>query len=162
MAVLSPNEMFYTEFEPKMTNRFVFNVGGIPTYLIRQADRPTVNFEEVELPHINITRKVKGKVNHNTVSLQLYDPISPTGSQIVMEWVRQHHETVTGRDGYADLYKKDVRYNSLDPVGAKIEEWTLKGAFITEVNFSGGDWSDGSTVKTIDLTLAYDYPIQQY
>lgn len=162
MAVLEPNEMFYTEFEPKMTNRFIFYVEGIPTYLIQNASRPSFSFDEVELPHINITRKVKGKVAHDTVDLTLYDPISPTGSQIVMEWARQHHETVTGRDGYADLYKKDVTYNSIDPVGAKIEEWTLKGAFITNVNLSDGDWGDGASVKTIDLTLAYDYPIQQY
>ncbi len=162
MAVLEADEIFYTEFEPKMSNRFVFRVEGIPTFLIRQADRPSFSFGEVELPHINITRKVKGKVNHDTVSLTLYDPISPTGSQIVMEWIRQHHESVTGRDGYADLYKKDVTYNSLDPVGAEIEQWTLKGAFVTDVDFSGGDWSDGDSVKTIDLTLAYSYPVQEY
>lgn len=162
MAVLEPEAMFYTEFEPKMNNRFIFYVEGIPTYLIKQAGRPSMSFDEVNLPHINITRKLKGKVSHDNISLSLYDPISPSGSQIVMEWVRQHHETTTGRDGYADLYKKDVTFNSLDPVGAKIEQWTLKGAFIQSVDFSDGDWSDGSTPSQIDLTLSYDYPIQEY
>lgn len=162
MAVLEPNEQFYTEFEPKMQNRFIFYVEGIPTFLIREAGRPDASFGEVELPHINITRKVKGKVDHSNVSLTLYDPVSPSGSQVVMEWIRQHHETVTGRDGYADLYKKDVTYNSLDPVGAKIEQWTLKGAFITDYTLSDGDWSSGDSEMTIDIELAFDYPVQEF
>ena len=47
-----------------------------------------------------------------------------------MEWVRLHHESVTGRDGYSDFYKKDITFNSLGPVGDKVEEWTLKGGNI--------------------------------
>jgi hypothetical protein len=42
-----------------------------------------------------------------------------------MEWVRLHHESVTGRDGYSDFYKKEITFNSLGPVGDKVEEWTL-------------------------------------
>ena len=29
-----------------------------------------------------------------------------------------------------DFYKKDVNFYMLGPVGDKIEQWTLKGAFI--------------------------------
>lgn len=161
MAVLEPNEMFYTEFEPKVNNRFYFYIDGIPAYLIKGANRPSYSFNTLELPHINITRKVKGKVSYNNISLTLYNPISPSGSQIVMEWVRLHHESVTGRDGYADLYKKDVTFNTLDPVGAKIEEWTLKGAFIVSSDFGAVSWDDDG-ITEISLELAYDYPILQY
>ena len=48
-----------------------------------------------------------------------------------MEWVRLSHESVTGRDGYSDFYKKDVTFNVLGFVGDKVEEWTLKGTYIT-------------------------------
>ena len=47
--------------------------------------------------------------------------------QSVMEWVRTSHESLTGRDGYTDFYKKDVNFYMLGPVGDKIEQWTLKG-----------------------------------
>ena len=47
-----------------------------------------------------------------------------------MEWVRLSHESVTGRDGYSDFYKKDIRFNALGPVGDIVEEWALKGAYI--------------------------------
>jgi hypothetical protein len=47
-----------------------------------------------------------------------------------MEWVRLHHESVTGRDGYSDFYKKDLTFNVLGPVGDIVSEWVIKGALI--------------------------------
>ena len=52
--VLEFNEMFYTNFEPKMKNRFIFEVDGIPSYLVKAGNRPTIQFEKVTLDHINI------------------------------------------------------------------------------------------------------------
>jgi hypothetical protein len=160
---LEDNELFFTEFEPKMQNRFYFKLAdlNVPAYLIKSASRPEINFNTVELPHINITRKVKGKVSYGDVSLTLYDPISPSGSQAVMEWVLQHHEPTTGRDGYADGYKRDVVYNTLDPSGTRIEEWKLKGAFVTSASFNEAGFENDAPFE-INLTLAYDYPVQNY
>lgn len=162
MAVLPENELFFTEFEPKRKNQFAFFIEGFPTFLIKGADRPTISFNTLTLPHININRRLKGKVEeYDPVNLTLYDPISPSGSQIVMEWVRLHHEAVTGRDGYADLYKRDVTYNTLDPTGAFIEEWTLKGAFISNVDLGTADWGDDD-YHEIELELTFDYPLMQF
>ena len=80
-----------------------------------------------------------------------------------MEWIRLHHESVTGRDGYADFYKKDIVINVLGPVGDKVEQWTLKGAFISgETGFGTLDWSDTGAPLGITLTLSYDYSILEY
>jgi len=160
---LQQNEMLFSRFEPKVANRFQFKLGdtNVPTYLIKQASRPEISFNTLELPHINMTRKLKGKVSYGDVSLTLYDPISPSGSQAVMEWVRLHHETVTGRDGYSNVYKKDVIYNTLDPSGTRIEEWKLKGAFVTSASFGEASFDNDAPME-ISLSLAYDYPIQNY
>ena len=162
MAVLDPNEIFFTAFEPKVANRFIMYIEGIPSYLIKAAGRPGITFGDVVLDHINIERKLKGKGRWNDVSITLYDPIVPSGAQSVMEWIRLHHESVTGRDGYSDFYKKDVTINVLGPVGDKVEEWQLKGAFITSADFGEMDWSDSGEPMTISLTLAIDYAILQY
>jgi len=162
MAVLPENELFFTDFEPKRKNQFVFFIEGFPTFLIKGASRPNISFNTLTLPHININRRLKGKVEeYDDITLTLYDPISPSGSQIVMEWVRLHHEAVTGRDGFADLYKRDVTYNTLDPTGAFIEEWTLKGAFISEVDLGDTSWDDDD-FHEIELTLTFDYPVMQF
>ena len=149
--VLEFNEMFYTNFEPKMKNRFIMNIDGIDSYLIKTANRPTISFEPVTLDHINVKRKLKGKGEWQDVEITLYDPIVPSGAQQVMEWVRTSHESLTGRDGYADFYKKDVNFFMLGPVGDKIEQWTLKGAFITSAAFNDLDWASNDPAE-ITLT----------
>ena len=136
-------------------------IDGIPAFLVKTMARPSVSFEAVTLDHINVKRYVKGKATWAPINITLYDPIVPSGAQSVMEWVRLHHESVTGRDGYSDFYKKDITFNVLGPVGDKVEEWTLKGAFITEANFNELDFASNEPVD-IALTLQYDYAILQF
>ena len=159
--VLEFNEMFYTNFEPKMKNRFIMNIDGIDSYLIKTANRTTIQFEPITLDHINVKRKLKGKGEWQDVEITLYDPIVPSGAQQVMDWVRTSHESLTGRDGYADFYKKDVNFFMLGPVGDKIEQWTLKGAFITNAAFNDLDWASNDPAE-ITLTLSYDYAILEF
>ena len=161
MAVLDPNEIFFTAFEPKQANRFILYMDGIPSFIIKGISAISLTQGEVILNHINILRKVKGKSVWNDVTMTLFDPITPSGAQAVMEWVRLGHESVTGRDGYSDFYKKDITFNSLGPVGDKVEEWTLKGAMIQSANFGDLDWSVSEPAE-ITLTLRYDYAILQF
>ena len=159
--LLEPQDIMFTNFEPKLKNRFIMNVDGINAYLIKAMNRPTHESDEVVLEHMNVTRYVKGKGKWQQLQITLYDPIVPSASQAVMEWVRLGHESVTGRDGYSDFYKKDVTFNVLGPVGDKIEEWTLKGAYITDAQFGDLDFSSSERV-VITLTLRYDYAILQF
>ena len=159
--VLEFNDMFYTNFEPKMKNRFIMEIGGIPSYLIKTANRPNIQFEAVTLEHINLKRKLKGKGEWQDLEITLYDPIVPSGAQAVMEWVRTSHESLTGRDGYADFYKKDIDIYMLGPVGDKIEQWKIKGAFILNAQFGELDWTSNDPAE-ITLTLAYDYAVLEF
>ena len=161
--LLQSNEIFFQSFEPKVQNRFIMYLDGIPSFLIRKTDRPKITGDAKILDHINIQRKYRGKSKWNDISVELYDPIVPSGAQAVMEWIRLHHESVTGRDGYADFYKKDVTINVLGPVGDKVEEWTLKGAFISgETNFGSLDWTNDGDFIPITLQLSMDYCILQF
>lgn len=159
--VLEFDKIFYKNFEPKLSNRFIMEINGIDSYLVKTASRPTVTSEVVELDHINVKRKIKGKTNWDDITISLYDPIVPSGAQQVMEWVRQSHESITGRDGYAAFYKKDINFKMLGPVGDVVELWTLKGAFITSANFGDMDWA-GNDVMSIEVTLSYDYAVLEY
>ena len=160
--VLEFDKMFYTNFEPKMKNRYIMEIDGIASYLIKTAARPTIAFETVTLDHINIQRKLQGKGIWSDISITLYDPIVPSAAQAVMEWVRLSHESITGRRGYADFYKKDIDFYMLGPVGDKVEQWKLKGAFITEAAFGDVDWASTSDPAEISLNLAYDYAILEF
>ena len=159
--LIDPNDIFFTPFEPKTKNRFVMEIDGIPAYLVKTMARPAVQFETIELDHINTKRYVKGKASWQPINITLYDPIVPSGAQSVIEWVRLHHESVTGRDGYSDFYKKDITFNVLSPNGERVEQWVLKGAFITTANWNGLDYASNEVVD-INLTMQYDYAILEF
>ena len=162
MAVLSPNEIFFTAFEPKVANRFIMYVDGIPSYTIKQIAAVSVEMGEIILNHINVYRKIKGKAKWADMQMTLFDPITPSGAQAVMEWVRLHHESVTGRDGYSDFYKKDVTIDILGPVGDIVSEWIIKGAFIKTANFGEYNWDTEAAAVNIQVTLGMDYCILNY
>jgi hypothetical protein len=78
-----------------------------------------------------------------------------------MEWVRTQYESVSGRAGYADFYKRDIQLKMLDPVGTVVELWDIKGAFLTEVNFNEVTYEDGGPVE-ISITMRYDNAVLQF
>ena len=162
MPILNPNEIFFTAFEPKQTNRFILYMDGVPSYLVKGVGAVSLTQTAVALNHINVQRYVKGKTIWNTIQFTMYESITPSGAQAVMEWVRLGHESVTGRDGYSDFYKKDVTFNVLGPVGDIVSEWVIKGAVITEVNFGDYNWDDDGTPVNIQVTVQPDYCILNY
>jgi hypothetical protein len=159
--VLELQDMFYTNFEPKTQNRYIMEVDGIQSYLIKAAARPSITFNSIKLDHINTYRKLQGKGEWGDISITLYDPIVPSGAQQVMEWVRLGYESLTGRKGYADFYKKDLDFYMLGPVGDKVEQWKLKGAFITSVDFGSTDWGTDEPSE-IAVGLAYDFAVLEF
>lgn len=158
---LDVTSMIPNKFEPKRKNRWVLQIEGIDAYIIKSAGRPTVTTEEVEIPFINSRRYLAGKTTFNTISITLLDPIAPSGAQQCMEWVRTCYESVSGRAGYADFYKRDVQLKVLDPIGTCVELWDLKGAFATEVNFGDLSYEDAGPCE-ISLTVRFDNCVLQF
>jgi len=162
MAILTQDEIFFTQFEPKVQNRFIMYMDGIPTFMIKDLSGLGFEQNEIILNHINTYRKVKGKLRWNDVTMTLFDPITPSGAQAVMEWTRLHHESVTGRDGYSDFYKKELVLDLVGPVGDVISEWVIKGAFIKNATFGDLDYDNDSAAQTIALTLGMDYCVLNF
>ena len=55
--ILDPTEIMFTPFEPKLQNRFIMYVEGVPAYLIKKVARPSITFEEVVLEKLNELHK---------------------------------------------------------------------------------------------------------
>jgi hypothetical protein len=162
MAILTQDEIFFTQFEPKVQNRFIMYMDGIPTYMIKGLSGLGFEQNEIILNHINTYRKVKGKLKWNDLSMTLFDPITPSGAQAVMEWTRLHHESVTGRDGYSDFYKKDLVIDIVGPVGDVVSEWVIKGAFIKSAAFGELNYDNDSTAQTITVGIGMDYAVLNF
>lgn len=161
MAIYDPT--LFRAFEPKVQNRFIMSVPDelIPAYLVKTASAPSFSDEEVVMHYLNTYRKIRGKRTWDNIDVTLYDPVTPSGAQKVMDWARLSYESVTGRAGYSDFYKKELTFQQLGPVGDIVGEWKLKGAFIQSADFGDYDWSS-SEVAEISLTIAYDYAVLNY
>ena len=159
--LVDANDVMFTPFEPKIKHRYIMQIDGVPAYLVKTANRPQITFEEVQLDHMNVRRWVKGKGVWQQMQITLYDPVVPSAAQSIMEWIRLSHESVTGRDGYSDFYKKDVTFQVLGPVGDVVEEWKLKGTWVQDAQFGDMDFQSSDPVD-ITVTLRYDYAILQF
>jgi len=149
--------MPYT-YEPKRKNRFIFRFPtelGIAEWYVQSAGRPSLAQTEVEIPFLNTKTWVIGRFEWNTIDVTFRDPIGPSASQALMEWVRLHSESVTGRQGYAAGYKKVCYLEMLDPTGVVVEKWEMQGTMLTNVNFDAVDYTDDG-LATITATLRMD------
>jgi hypothetical protein len=161
MATLDPNEIMFRAFEPKVQNRFVLYADGIPSFMVKNVSAPNFTDESIKLDHINTYRKIRGKREWGDMDMTLYDPITPSGAQAVMDWARISYESVTGRAGYSDLYKKDLTLNILGPVGDIVSEWVIKGAFIINMDQGSLDWSSSEAID-LSITVAMDYCVLNF
>jgi hypothetical protein len=159
---LSVTDMLPNKFEPKRTSRWVLQIEGIDAFLIKQTARPSMKFQTIKIPFINSKRYVSGGFEFDEMKLTLHDPIAPSGAQQVMEWIRTHFESVSGRAGYADFYKRDIQLKLLDPVGTVIELWDVKGALIVTVSYGDLSYEEDNKINEITLSLRYDNAVLQF
>ena len=129
--------------------------------MVKNVTAPNFTDESIKLDHINTYRKIRGKREWGDMDLTMYDPVTPSGAQAVMDWARISYESVTGRSGYSDLYKKDLTLNVLGPVGDVVSEWVIKGAFITNMSQGSFDWSSSEPVE-LTITVAMDYCVLNF
>ena len=158
---LSVTDMLPNKFEPKRQFRWVLAMEGIDAFIVKTAARPNISIEEFEIPYINHKRYIAGKSSFETLAVTLHDPIAPSGAQQVMEWIRTHFESVSGRAGYADFYKRDIQLKMLDPIGTVVELWDLKGCFLTAADFGSLDYG-ANDPSEISLTIRFDNCVLQY
>jgi len=160
---LSVADMLPNKFEPKRKNRFVLAIEGIDSFLVKDVNRPDFTMKSQKIDFINSYRKIgNGKGEWADLTVKLHDPIAPSGAQQTMEWVRTHYESVSGRAGYADFYKRDIQIKVLDPVGTVIELWDIKGAFLTSVGFDGLSYASDGDLLEISLGISFDNCIFQF
>ena len=152
------------QYEPLRKNRWLLRFPadlGIQEWWCKSAKRPSIKQPSKEIPFLNTSTWVVGRYIWETISVTLRDPIGPSASQAVMEWVRLASESVTGRQGYAVAYKRDLVLEMLDPTGTAVSQWIIKNAMPTTVNFGQLAYDDDS-LSTIELTIRPYYCILSF
>ena len=151
-------------YEPLRKNRWLFRFPsdlGIMEFWVSKAKRPSLKQAEKEIQFLNTSTWVVGRYTWEEIQITLRDPIGPSASQAVMEWIRLHSESVTGRQGYAAGYKRDIELEMLDPTGVVVQKWVLKNCMATNCDFGDLDYNQDDLAE-IQLTIRFDYAILAY
>lgn len=143
------------EQEPKLKNRFTLefpNELAIESYKVQTVKKPSLKINPVEIKYMNTSTWVSGRAVWDSMEITFIDSIGPSTTQKIMEWVRLHFESATGRSGYAVGYKKNLVLKALDGPGVEVEKWTLIGCMITDASFDSYDYGDdGLTMPSITV-----------
>lgn len=129
-------------------------------------ERPTLEFEEVQLDRYNSRAWVAGKHTFNPVTLTVEDDITGSASQVIQEqlqsqqWLIGAEGPFLGRGQEGSIYKFVTYLEQLDGREQVVERWTMEGCWIQNVNYQDLDYSDGGSAVTIQLTLRYDHARQ--
>ena len=153
------------QYEPLRKNRWLLRFPadlGIQEWWCKSAKRPSIKQPSKEIPFLNTSTYVVGRYTWDEIQVTLNDPIGPSASQAVMEWVRLHSESVTGRQGYAAGYKRDVELEMLDPTGVSVSKWILKNTMCTAADFGDLDYTLHENNEYLSLDDFAKYIIENY
>jgi len=159
----SPNK------DPKRAFRFKVTIGDSGTiWYAKTANRPSVTFAETTHNFMNHTYYWPGKASWNEVTVSFIDPVDPDLGGNLMQAVADSGYTIPkGTDNMTSMSKKsvmeslggagnDIRIHVIDEDGNQLETWSLKHAWITNINFSDLDYGSDE-MSEITVTFRYDW-----
>jgi len=152
--------------EPKRAYRWVLFMGGIPQWLCKKVSKPSFTVSETEHTYLNHKFWYPGRVEWNTVSVTLADPVNPDAAETMMAILAQSGYNIPLAADQTKTMSKKAAVNALGrlaiqqigPEGNKIEEWVLVNAWVKDVKFGELDYTSDDMVD-VELEIRYDYAI---
>ena len=157
---------------PKLQYRFRVILLGFgveaSTELTKQVSdvkRPTVTFEEMEIPIYNSKVKLAGKPNWDDVTLNLRDDANGQVQKLVGQQIQKQFdfmEQASARSGIDYKFQTNIEVldggnGALEP--NILEKWELYGCFLSSVDYGESNYANNEPM-TIALTIKYDNAVQ--
>ena len=153
--------------EPRFKHRWVFEVADGPDtdifLYLREASRPKVNQDAVEMWHNQAPAYFSGRSQWNPISITFYDiEQNPDVSDAVWNWhqmVVEHSSSDSATAKRVKNYKKKGKLDSLGADGTSNETWELYNCWPQDIDFSNLSYTT-SEVQVITVSLKYDAAIR--
>ena len=150
--------------DPKRGFRWILLMDDIPVYTVKKVSKPSFTVQESTHQYINHTYYYPGRVEWQTVSMTLVDPVQPDAAQTLVEIIRDAgYKPASDSNDYGTMSKAKsvnslgkVRIRQIDAEGAMLEEWTLNNAWVKDVKF-GELAYDSDDLTEIEVELRYDW-----
>ena len=158
---------------PKLKYRFRatfenFGVSTPRTELTKQVidiTRPSVTFEEMEVPVYNSRVYLVGKHNWDPVTVNLRDDVNGGVTKLVGEQIQKQFDFMEQASASSGIdYKFITRFEILDggngaSTPSVLETWELYGCFIQNINYGDLNYATQEPA-TITMSLRFDNAVQ--
>jgi hypothetical protein len=158
---------------PKLKYRFraVFENFGVSTprtELTKQVidfTRPSVSFEEMQVPIYNSTIYLAGKYSWEAISVNLRDDAGGNVAKLVGEQLQKQLDFMEQASASSGIdYKFTTRCEILDGGNGAaqptvLETWELYGCYLQNVNYNDLNYAESAAV-TITMNIRFDNAIQ--
>ena len=158
---------------PKLKYRFraVFENLGVSTprtELTKQVidfTRPSVSFEEMQVPIYNSTIYLAGKYSWEAITVNLRDDAGGNVSKLVVEQLQKQLDFMEQASASSGIdYKFTTRCEILDggngaATPVVLETWELYGCYLTSVNYNDLNYAESAAV-TITMNIRFDNAVQ--
>jgi len=158
---------------PKLKYRFRaffenFGVSTPRTELTKQVmdiTRPTVSFEELEIPVYNSRVYLAGKYAWEQVTINFRDDVNGSVSRLVGEQIQKQFDFFEQASAPSGIdYKFITRFEILDGGNAAstpnvLETWEMYGCFLVNVNYNDLNYATNEPV-TITAAIRFDNAVQ--
>ena len=153
---------------PKRSYRFMLSVGGVGTentWLVTQVKKPSATVGEVSHKYLNHTFHYPGRVEWDTVNITLVDPVQPNAAGLMSKILEGTGYHLPQNGNLTTSITKEKAVNALgsvvitqfgNDISDKVEEWTLKNAFITQIDWGELNY-ESDDLTNITLTIRYDW-----
>jgi len=157
--------------EPKRQYRFILNLGGIEQWVVKSVNRPSFTINNAEHNYINHRFYYPGRIEWNTVSFTIVDPVDPDTTGILMKMLMASgYRFPTNKNGTKTISKAEavaatggqvfismIGAGGIDDTTApEIEKWTLHNPWVEEVSMGDLSYESDDLVE-MEITLRYDW-----
>lgn len=163
-------ESFWSDskVEPKRAYRWILLLGGIPQWMCKKVSKPSFAVSETEHTYLNHKFYYPGRVEWNTVTVTLADPVAPDAAHTMVKIIegsgyslpksQKEAEKSTISKANATNALGSVRIQQLGADGTPIEEWELVNAWVKDVKLGELDYESDDMVD-VELEIRYDYAV---
>jgi len=148
-------------FRVTFTNFGINAATGPITQQVMEFARPSLTFENIDLPIYNSTVKIAGKHAWQDITCKIRDDASGTASALVGGQLQKQLDFNEQSSSSAGInYKFTAQFDVLDGGNGTnaptiLETWYLYGAYLQAVNYDAANYGSNE-VMTITMTIRYD------
>lgn len=149
---------------PKRVYRWVLSVAGLPTWVVKTAQRPSYQITKTEHNYLSWEFNFPGRVKWQPIEIELVDIVNPDTTRTILRVLRNtgyelpldpfNRRSISKAQAVAALDGPVLEL--LDGPGNTIEQWALGNAFLTDFSSDTLSYSEDSLLG-MKCTCIYDW-----